>query len=65
MRAGAFAIQDPPAAGRAGELPGVAGAGGMENDEPVEPLAFNNFRVRLAETPAELEASQALRYRVF
>lgn len=37
----------------------------MENGQPVEPLAFNNFRVRLAESPAELEASQALRYRVF
>ncbi|HYN39632.1 MAG TPA: GNAT family N-acyltransferase [Rhodospirillales bacterium] len=31
----------------------------------MEPLAFNNFQVRLAETPAELDASQALRYRVF
>lgn len=38
---------------------------GVENYPEVEPLAFNNFRVRLAETPAELEASQALRYRVF
>jgi len=31
----------------------------------VEPLSFSNFSVRLAETPAEIDASQALRYRVF
>jgi putative hemolysin len=31
----------------------------------VEPLRFNTFEVRLAETPAEIEACQALRYRVF
>lgn len=31
----------------------------------MEPLAFGNFQVRLAETPADLDAAQALRYRVF
>lgn len=31
----------------------------------METLDFKNFRVRLADTPAELDASQALRYRVF
>jgi putative hemolysin len=31
----------------------------------VEPLTFNSFQIRLAETPADIEASQALRYRVF
>jgi putative hemolysin len=31
----------------------------------VEPLRFNDFEVRLAETPSEIERSQALRYRVF
>jgi putative hemolysin len=31
----------------------------------VEPLRFNNLLIRLAETPADIEASQALRYRVF
>lgn len=31
----------------------------------METLAFNNYRVRLAETPEEIDASQALRYRVF
>ncbi len=31
----------------------------------MEPLRFNDFQVRLAETPAEIESAQALRYRVF
>jgi L-ornithine Nalpha-acyltransferase len=31
----------------------------------VEPLAFGNYQVRLAETDTELDAAQALRYRVF
>ena len=40
-------------------------SGGAEYHQAVETLAYNNFRVRLAETSAELDASQALRYRVF
>ncbi|TVR99884.1 MAG: GNAT family N-acetyltransferase [Rhodospirillales bacterium] len=36
---------------------------GQKHD--LEPLHVNNFVVRLAETPAEVEAAQALRYRVF
>jgi putative hemolysin len=31
----------------------------------VEPIRFNNFEVRLAGSPEELDAAQALRYRVF
>jgi putative hemolysin len=31
----------------------------------VEPLRFNDFQVRLAETPGEIDSAQALRYRVF
>lgn len=31
----------------------------------MEPLAFGNFQVRLAETPEDLDAAQSLRYRVF
>lgn len=31
----------------------------------LEPLSFNNFQVRLAESPLEIEAAEALRYRVF
>jgi putative hemolysin len=36
-----------------------------ERERAIEPLVFNNFIVRLAETPGEIEAAQALRYRVF
>lgn len=31
----------------------------------LERLNFNNFQVRLAESPAEIEAAEALRYRIF
>ena len=31
----------------------------------IEPLIFNTFQVRLAENPSEVEAAQALRYRIF
>ncbi len=31
----------------------------------MEPIQFSNFEVRLAETPEEVEAAKALRYRVF
>ena len=31
----------------------------------MEPLRFNNLEVRLADTEAEIDAAQALRYRVF
>jgi len=31
----------------------------------VEPIQFSNFEVRLAETPEDVEAAKALRYRVF
>jgi putative hemolysin len=41
-----------------------AGARG-ELETTVEPLRFNNLQVRLAEKPAEVEAAQALRYRIF
>lgn len=33
--------------------------------QPFEPVRYKNFEIRLAETDAELEAAQALRYRVF
>lgn len=33
--------------------------------QPFEPVRYKNFEIRLAENDAELEAAQALRYRVF
>lgn len=36
-----------------------------EQETTVEPLRFNNLQVRLADKPADVEAAQALRYRVF
>jgi L-ornithine Nalpha-acyltransferase len=39
--------------------------GSAERKVDVEPLEYNNFQVRLAGSPEEIDAAQALRYRVF
>lgn len=36
-----------------------------EHKRDLEPLHVNNFLIRLADSPADVEAAQALRYRVF
>ena len=38
---------------------------GPSEREYVEPIRFNNFQVRLAGSPEDIDAAQALRYRVF
>ena len=43
----------------------IGAAAVIRTGQPMEPLRFNAFEVRLAESEAEVEAAQRLRYRVF